>query len=63
MKNQDQLYLMHTILLEVSIAENVLIDDIFIKQGNKNKNTYYILDKKTYLDKNKKTKVYFKKTF
>jgi hypothetical protein len=64
LSKSDQLYIMGNALLEISIQENMeSIDELMIISSTKNKGTHYIVEKKSYYDKSKKTNVWFKKVF
>ena len=58
--NSDKNYIMHTALLECSLAENIAIDELRIATGKSG--TWYIVSKDKNLN-GKPTKVYFKKIF
>lgn len=62
MKESDQLYLMHTALLECSIEEKRDLECLRIFKSRKTKGLYYIIDN-TLKDKKGSPKVWFKKQF
>lgn len=63
MKKTDMIFIMNTAALECSIAHKVELESLKILESKTKKNTYYLVDKTSYLDKSQKTKVYFKKEF
>ena len=63
MKKSDKIYIMQTALLECAIFHKIDVADLYFFESKKKKGTYYLVDKKSYLDKAQKTKVYLKKEF
>ena len=57
----DRIYIMNNALLECSILNDVDSDNLYLFNSKKNKNVWYILDRKE--KKNGKPKAWFKYTF
>jgi hypothetical protein len=62
MKKQDMIFCMNTAMVECSIQNKIDIDDLYIIESKKEKNTFYIVDKVRTNEKGFR-KCWFKKTF
>lgn len=56
MKTADKKFIMETALLEISIAENIKIDDLSTRESVRNDGSWVVVQKST-------KKVLFRKTF